>query len=138
MIVDEAGMCPEPQCLVPIIATKAKQVVLIGDHLQLKPIIMCREASELGLNTSLFERYALTNSSKNVQFTMLEEQYRMVNTNLADLSTHKHESLRLAIVSNSVLSFVCHQQFVETTPPPPLCKCCQNFTGIVMVWSLSK
>lgn len=72
-------MCPEPQCLVPIIATNAKQVVLIGDHLQLKPITMCREASKLGLNTSLFERYALTKSSKNVQFTMLDEQYRMVS-----------------------------------------------------------
>ncbi|WAR23847.1 HELZ2-like protein [Mya arenaria] len=77
VIVDEAGMCPEPQCLVPIIATKAEQVVLIGDHKQLRPIIMCREAGELGLETSLFERYATTSSSQNVQFTMLNKQYRM-------------------------------------------------------------
>ncbi|WAR23838.1 HELZ2-like protein [Mya arenaria] len=77
VIVDEAGMCPEPQCLVPVIATKAEQVVLIGDHKQLRPIIMCREAGELGLETSLFERYATTDSAKNVQFTMLDEQYRM-------------------------------------------------------------
>ncbi|XP_052774243.1 helicase with zinc finger domain 2-like isoform X1 [Mya arenaria] len=77
VIVDEAGMCPEPQCLVPIIATKAEQVVLIGDHKQLRPIIMCREAGELGLETSLFERYATTSSSKNVKFTMLNKQYRM-------------------------------------------------------------
>ena len=55
VIVDEAGMCPEPQCLVPIIATKAEQVVLIGDHKQLRPIILCKQAGELGLNTSLFE-----------------------------------------------------------------------------------
>ncbi|XP_053391000.1 helicase with zinc finger domain 2-like isoform X2 [Mercenaria mercenaria] len=74
VIVDEAGMCTEPQCLVPIIATKAEQVVLIGDHKQLKPIIMCKEASLLGLETSLFERYA---NCKHVAFTMLEEQYRM-------------------------------------------------------------
>lgn len=78
MIIDEAGMCPEPQCLVPVIATKAEQVVLIGDHKQLRPIIMCKEAAQLGLETSLFERYATTKSSRNVQFTMLEEQYRMV------------------------------------------------------------
>ncbi|XP_052774255.1 helicase with zinc finger domain 2-like isoform X2 [Mya arenaria] len=77
VIVDEAGMCPEPQCLVPVIATKAEQVVLIGDHKQLRPIIMCREAGELGLATSLFERYATTSNAKNVQFTMLNEQYRM-------------------------------------------------------------
>ncbi|XP_053394348.1 helicase with zinc finger domain 2-like [Mercenaria mercenaria] len=77
VIVDEAGMCPEPQCLVPIIATKAEQVVLIGDHKQLRPIVMCKEAASLGLETSLFERYAMTKSSKNVRFTMLEHQYRM-------------------------------------------------------------
>jgi len=80
VIVDEAGMCPEPQCLVPIIATKAEQVVLIGDHKQLRPIILCKQAGELGLNTSLFERYYEADSSKNVQCVMLEEQYRMVNT----------------------------------------------------------
>ncbi|XP_052254570.1 helicase with zinc finger domain 2-like [Dreissena polymorpha] len=77
VIVDEAGMCPEPQCLVPIIATKAEQVVLIGDHKQLRPIIMCREAGQLGMETSLFERYATSSSSCNVQFVMLNEQYRM-------------------------------------------------------------
>lgn len=78
VIVDESGMCPEPQCLVPIIATSAEQVVLIGDHKQLRPIIMCKEAALLGLETSLFERYATSNSSKTVKFTMLEVQYRMV------------------------------------------------------------
>ncbi|WAR23841.1 HELZ2-like protein, partial [Mya arenaria] len=65
VIVDEAGMCPEPQCLVPVIATKAEQVVLIGDHKQLRPIIMCRDTGELGLATSLFERYATASSAKN-------------------------------------------------------------------------
>ncbi|XP_060554261.1 helicase with zinc finger domain 2-like, partial [Ruditapes philippinarum] len=79
VIVDEAGMCTEPQCLVPIIATKAEQVVLIGDHKQLRPIIMCREAGLLGMEMSLFERYAVTNTKQfnNVKFTMLEQQYRM-------------------------------------------------------------
>ena len=79
VIIDEAGMCPEPQCLVPIIATKAEQVVLIGDHKQLRPIIKCKQAGELGLEKSLFERYfELMDSAKTVQFTMLEQQYRMV------------------------------------------------------------
>ncbi|XP_052764074.1 helicase with zinc finger domain 2-like isoform X2 [Mya arenaria] len=77
VIIDEAGMCPEPQCLIPIIATNAKQVVLIGDHKQLRPIITCKEAGELGLSKSLFERYAVTNRSEGVEFTMLDTQYRM-------------------------------------------------------------
>ena len=72
-------MCPEPQCLVPIIANKAEQVVLIGDHKQLRPIIMCKEAAELGLKKSLFEKYWESNSAKNVQKIMLDTQYRMVS-----------------------------------------------------------
>jgi superfamily I DNA and/or RNA helicase len=78
IIIDEAGMCPEPYCLVPIIATKPEQVVLIGDHKQLRPIIMCKRAAELGLDKSLFERYAHNHLSTNVSFVMLNEQYRMV------------------------------------------------------------
>ena len=78
IIIDEAGMCQEPHCLVPIIATKAKQVVLIGDHKQLRPIIISKEAAELGLETSLFERYGNNHSSTNMAFVMLNTQYRMV------------------------------------------------------------
>ncbi|XP_063430014.1 3'-5' exoribonuclease HELZ2-like [Mytilus trossulus] len=73
LIIDESGMCSEPSTIVPIIATYAKQVVLIGDHKQLRPINKCKEAAKLGLETSLFERY-----SANIQLkTMLQEQYRM-------------------------------------------------------------
>ncbi|XP_071173663.1 3'-5' exoribonuclease HELZ2-like [Mytilus edulis] len=73
LIIDESGMCSEPSTIVPMIATSAKQVVLIGDHKQLRPIIKCKEAAKLGLETSLFERY-----SENIQYkTMLQEQYRM-------------------------------------------------------------
>ena len=71
LIIDEAGMCTEPQTIAPIIATEAKQVVLIGDHKQLQPIIICPEAVKLGLSKSLFERYA-----NNAVF--LDTQYRMV------------------------------------------------------------
>ena len=74
-IIDEAAMCPEPLAMVPIIATDAKQVVLIGDHKQLRPIIKCPEAAELGMEQSLFERY----SSKCSILTFLDTQYRMVS-----------------------------------------------------------
>jgi superfamily I DNA and/or RNA helicase len=73
-------MCTEPQALATIIATKAEHVVLIGDHKQLRPVVKCREAALLGLEKSLFERYATTESSKNVPFTRLSDQYRMVLT----------------------------------------------------------
>ena len=70
-IVDEAGMCLEPETLIPIARSKAKQVVLIGDHKQLQPIVTNKAAMSLGLQISLFERYSH-------MAMMLEEQYRMV------------------------------------------------------------
>ena len=83
MIIDEAGMCPEPQCLAPIIANKPEQVVLIGDHKQLRPIIMCKEAAELGLEKSLFEKYWLSKSAQRVEQIMLDIQYRMVSARIS-------------------------------------------------------
>ena len=70
-IVDECGMCLEPETLIPIVSSKARQVVLIGDHMQLQPIVKNRVAKSLGLSTSMFERYAS-------RALMLKEQYRMV------------------------------------------------------------
>ncbi|XP_062578588.1 helicase with zinc finger domain 2-like isoform X2 [Saccostrea cucullata] len=74
VLIDEAGMCTEPECMAVIVATKAKQVVLIGDHKQLQPVVICEEAAELGLRKSLFERYAEMKSS---HLTFLSLQYRM-------------------------------------------------------------
>ena len=64
-------MCMEPESLVPITCSKARQVVLIGDHKQLQPIIQDNLAMKLGLSVSLFER--LSERAK-----MLKLQYRMV------------------------------------------------------------
>jgi len=61
----------ELESLVPITCTKARQVVLIGDHKQLQPIIQDNLAMTLGLSVSMFER--LSERAK-----MLELQYRMV------------------------------------------------------------
>ena len=71
-IVDECGMCLEPETLIPIVSSgSVQQVVLIGDHRQLQPIVKNRVAKSLGLSTSMFERYAS-------RAIMLQEQYRMV------------------------------------------------------------
>ena len=72
IIIDECGMCMEPESLVPLVSFKcAQQVVLIGDHKQLQPIVMNKVAADLGLQVSLFERYK-------DRAIMLTEQYRMV------------------------------------------------------------
>jgi superfamily I DNA and/or RNA helicase len=74
VIIDECGMCTEPESIATIIATRAKQVVLIGDHKQLQPIVVCPEARRLGLQKSLFERY-----KDDEHIVQLQLQYRMVN-----------------------------------------------------------
>ena len=73
IIIDEAAMCTEPESIAAVIATDAKHVVLIGDHKQLRPVIMTREASKLGMRQSLFERYAKIGNPSFLKF-----QYRMV------------------------------------------------------------
>ncbi|XP_062578545.1 helicase with zinc finger domain 2-like [Saccostrea cucullata] len=76
LLIDDAGMFTEPECVSTIVATQAKQVVLLGDHKQLQPVVLCEEARELGLQKSLFERYAESQKSDKV-LTLLTNQYRM-------------------------------------------------------------
>ena len=40
-IIDEAGMTTEPEAIVAL--SQAEQAVLIGDHMQLQPVVQCRE-----------------------------------------------------------------------------------------------
>ena len=49
------------------------QVVLVGDHCQLGPVIMCKKAAEAGLCQSMFERLRLLG----VKPVRLQVQYRM-------------------------------------------------------------
>lgn len=75
IIIDESGMCAEPDCLVPLTShPDVEQVVLVGDHLQLQPIAVNYAAKKLGLGRSLFERH----SDNSRSLTMLRKQYRMV------------------------------------------------------------
>ncbi|RQM27333.1 hypothetical protein B5M09_013148, partial [Aphanomyces astaci] len=45
----------EPECLIPIVQG-AKHVVMVGDHMQLGPVVMNKKAAKAGLNQSLFDR----------------------------------------------------------------------------------
>ncbi|XP_077984738.1 3'-5' exoribonuclease HELZ2-like [Glandiceps talaboti] len=71
-IIDEAGMCTEPETLVPLVRSNPKQIVLIGDHRQLQPIVPHNLSKQLGLAISLLERYCFEK-----RFEMLKIQYRM-------------------------------------------------------------
>jgi regulator of nonsense transcripts 1 len=51
----------------------AKQAILVGDYLQLGPVVICRETSKAGLNKCLFERLVLIGHKP----IRLQVQYRM-------------------------------------------------------------
>ena len=83
VIVDECAMCIEPEVFVPLVSFKPQQIVLVGDHKQLRPIITYKKARNLGMDKSLFERWAELIHGKFLNknlFVMLNEQYRMVKS----------------------------------------------------------
>ncbi|MES1919775.1 Regulator of nonsense transcripts 1-like protein [Bonamia ostreae] len=72
VVIDESTQATEPEVLIPI--TKgAKQIVLIGDHCQLGPVVMCKKAASAGFDRSLFERLVMLG----VRPVRLQIQYRM-------------------------------------------------------------
>lgn len=72
VLVDEATQATEPECLIPIVKG-AKQLVLVGDHCQLGPVVISKRAASAGLNQSLFERLIMLG----VRPIRLQVQYRM-------------------------------------------------------------
>ncbi|XP_035307113.1 DNA replication ATP-dependent helicase/nuclease DNA2 [Cricetulus griseus] len=78
-IVDEASQISQPVCLGPLFFSQ--RFVLVGDHQQLPPLVLNREARALGMSESLFKRLE-QNKNAVVQLTV---QYRM-NSKIMSLS----------------------------------------------------
>ena len=72
LLLDEATQATEPECLIPLVRG-VKQFVLVGDHCQLGPVVMCKKAASAGLNTSMFERLV----TLGLRPIRLQVQYRM-------------------------------------------------------------
>lgn len=72
VLLDEAAQATEPAALVPL-CSGCRRLVLAGDHAQLPPTILSREAASGGLAVSLFERLARVG----VAPFLLDTQYRM-------------------------------------------------------------
>ncbi|CAN8267228.1 unnamed protein product [Cochlearia groenlandica] len=72
VLIDESTQATEPECLIPLVLG-VKQVVLVGDHCQLGPVIMCKKAARAGLAQSLFERLVILS----IKPIRLQVQYRM-------------------------------------------------------------
>ena len=72
VLIDEATQAMEAESLIPIVLG-AKQVIMVGDHCQLGPVIVSKKAAGAGLSLSLFERLMLLG----VRPIRLAVQYRM-------------------------------------------------------------
>lgn len=72
VFVDEAGQAIEPTTWLPI--SRAKRLVLIGDHHQLPPVVKSVETTDFDLKKSLFEK-AMDHA--NIEHNLLAVQYRM-------------------------------------------------------------
>ena len=72
VLMDEATQATEPSALVPLVKG-CRQLVLVGDHQQLPPTVLSRDAEKGGLNRSLFDRLIACGLTS----TMLTTQYRM-------------------------------------------------------------
>jgi regulator of nonsense transcripts 1 len=72
VLIDESTQSAEPECMIPLVLG-CKQVVLVGDHQQLGPVIMNKKAAKAGLNQSLFERLVILGTPP----IRLAVQYRM-------------------------------------------------------------
>lgn len=82
VLIDETTQASEPECMIPI-AHGARQVILVGDHQQMGPIIMDKRAAEAGLKLSLFERMIMLDHVP----IRLQVQYRM-NPCLSEFSSN--------------------------------------------------
>lgn len=47
ILIDECMQSTEPECMVPVVLG-AKQLILVGDHCQLGPVVMCKPAAKAG------------------------------------------------------------------------------------------
>ena len=72
VLIDESTQACEPECLIPIV-NGCERLIMVGDHQQLGPVILNRNAKHAGFGISMFERLL----SLNIKPYRLNVQYRM-------------------------------------------------------------
>ena len=72
VLIDEATQACESECILPLLHG-ANHAIIVGDHCQLGPVVLCKNAAKAGLKMSLFERLV----KLKIKPHMLQVQYRM-------------------------------------------------------------
>ncbi len=90
VVIDEACQSTEPGCWIPL--PRGRRVVLAGDHCQLPPTVLSREAAAQGFDVSLMERLVARHGDAVTR--LLTVQYRM-NRAIMDFSSLELYDARL-------------------------------------------
>ena len=116
LVIDEATQATEPISWIPM--TRAKKVVMAGDHFQLPPTVRSKEAEEKGLGITLFERFYEILGEESKQ--LLERQYRMNEKIMGFSSREFYENLLIAdeSVKNKTLSDLAGVEKCPETQEP--------------------
>ena len=72
VLIDEASQTTEPETIVPLVHG-TERVILVGDHLQLQPVVISLQAKACNYDRSLFERLI----TLGMKTQLLSVQYRM-------------------------------------------------------------
>ena len=116
LVIDEACQSTEPGAWVPIL--KCDKIVLSGDHKQLPPTVLCRDAAKEGFALSLLERQVgIYGDSIN---RLLNVQYRMHDDIMNFSSNHFYDGKLIGddSVKGHLLTDFENVEFSELTSYP--------------------
>lgn len=94
--------------------SSSSQLILVGDHCQLGPVVMCKKAAKAGLSQSLFERLVVLG----IRPIRLQVQYRMHPALSAFPSNIFYEGSLQNGVTAGLTYFKASHVHVTTKPEP--------------------
>ncbi|MDA1166603.1 MAG: IGHMBP2 family helicase, partial [Planctomycetota bacterium] len=103
VVIDEACQSTEPGSWMPVL--RAERLVLSGDHFQLPPTVLSKQAANEGLEVSLLERLVQLYGDRvtrrlNVQYRMHDQIMRFSSEQFYDDSLVAHDSVREHLLSD--------------------------------------
>ncbi|XP_068619014.1 putative helicase mov-10-B.1 isoform X2 [Battus philenor] len=110
IVIDEASQTSEPSCLLPIHKVQSCKLILSGDHHQLGPVVVSKEAKKYGLELSLMERLIkecpIYSANDNKYMVMLRNNYRSDAQILSLPNKEFYDGKLRALADKDVLSYI--------------------------------